>query len=872
MKKCSKLFIFSVITLLSCTACTPKNSVNSSNQEPSVLPNSSDDGGSDINSLPPSVNHDNSNTPNPSINPEPSVEPSVVYVSSIQLNVTNKIMEIGETLSIQHAVLPENATNKSVTWTTSSSSIVSVNQSGVVYAKAAGTATITAIANDGSDVSAQCTITVNAALTNTWDLITDDADLQIGDVIVLGYASEKATAGEMKTGSNAHYLASNTSTFSSNKTAITSLASGTVEFTLGKSNDYWTLENSVGELLGATAAKNLAWNSGVTTWNISIASNGDATITNSNSSYGVLYYNSTSPRFTTYTSKQSLPQIYRGKMANPIYPESISIVGQTELAIGENAQLSINYAPSNTNKKGVVWGSSDTSVATISSNGLVTALKSGTTTITATAKGENDILIQDSVTLTIRTVSVTGITLNNSTLELSIGKTSKLIANILPSNATNKNVIWTSSNNSVATVTNGIVEGINSGTAIITATTEDGNFKVTCNIEVKDIVLDDYTIMIYMCGSNLESDSDGGLATDNITEILSVNNMPDNVNIIIETGGAKKWKSKYGISANYLQRWHVENKQLIMDEQLPKASMGLSSTFQSFIEWGLTEYPANQTGVVLWNHGGAMDGCCYDENYNDDPLTNSELHLALQNSFNNVGRNEKLSWIGYDCCLMAVADIADLNSDYFEYMVASQESEPGEGWDYDNWIDDIYNNTKIGAPELLTEITDTFVAKCAASYNSYGGQYRGFNDATMSVLDLSKMPDFRVCWENMAENLSQIITSSSKWSTFKTLVNKCQQFGYDSDYGYTYDVFDMKDFIDLIKNNSTYSSIGIEDVERVFNELIIHNNYGKDSADASGLCFFCAISGYSSKSTYTTSDTYFTKWRTLNINYGSWYR
>lgn len=856
-----KLFIFSILTLLFCTSCSfsSTSSSESSNSSYSNVNSSSSNSTDSFSS--------NSTTSSNFIS-QTSSSQQIIYVSSINLSITNKVMEIGEKSTLTYSILPENASNKNVTWQSSATSIVSVDENGNVEAKAAGTSVITVTANDKNKVFAQCTIKVNAIVTNSWELITDINDLQSGDIVVLANSNAGNTAGKM---SGSNYLAAVSSTFSNDKTSITSLSNEATNFVVGKSNTNWTLSNQEGILLGSTEAKKLSWGSGSTTWNINIASNGDATITNTNSNYGILYYNKNSPRFTTYTSKQTLVQIYRGQKAEPIYAESLEINGKTDLAIGETTQLSVSFTPSNTNQKNVSWKSSDTTIATISNEGLVTALKEGNVTITASVNGENDQVIQNSLSLSIKHVSVTGLTLNTSSLELSINKTTKLTATVLPSNATNKQITWTSSNSSIATVTDGTIKGISAGTATITATTQEGDFKASCLVEVKDVVLDDYTVMIYMCGSDLESASDGGLATDNITEMLSVKNMPDNVNIIIQTGGAKKWKTKYGISANYLQRWHIENNNLVKDSQLPRASMGLTSTFQSFMEWGLTEYPANQTGVIFWNHGGAMAGCCYDENYNDDALTNSEIHTALKNAFNNVGRTEKLSWVGYDCCLMSVADIADLNSDYFDYMVASQESEPGEGWDYDNWIDNIYANTKIETPELLTEISNTFVSKCATCYNSYGGQYRGFNDATMSVLDLSKMSNFRLSWENMSSNLSKIITSSSKWSTFKTLVNKCQQFGYDSDYGYTFDVFDMQDFIDLMKSNSTYSSTGITEVEKVFKELIVYNTYGKDSADASGLCFFCAISGYSDKTTYTTSDTYFTNWRNLNISYGSWY-
>ncbi len=848
MKNSKKLFIlslFAAMLLSSCNLNETNNSSLSSEAESSFVSTTSSN---------------------------PNSTPSIIYVTTINLNASTKNMNVGESFNLTYDVLPSNATNKSVTFESSVSSVASVTSSGKVTALKSGTTTITVKAQDGSNISATCNIIVSAPVTATWSLIKNTNDLQSGDEIVLGCSEYDVTAGDISSGTS--FLASTASTFASDNQSIKTLNKSTMSFTLGKSGAYWTLTGSNGKLLGATAAKKVGWNTGTTTWTISIDSSGAASITNSNQGYGTLYYNNSSPRFTTYTStSQDLPQIYRGKEAEPIFPTDIEVIGSSSLAIGETEQLSVNFTPIDTNQKSVTWSSSNTAVASISSSGLVTALSAGSTTITATAIAKNGDSLQSTLSLNVHSVAVTGVTLNTTSAELGLNKTMQLTANVQPNNATNKNVTWSSSNNTVASVTQqGVVEGLTLGSTVITAKTVDGNYEAKCNIEVKEIVLDRYTVMIYICGADLESES--GLATANIEEILSVNNMPEDVNVIIETGGAKSWESKYGISSKYLQRWHVQNKQLVKDDQLTRASMGLTSTFQSFMEWGLTDYPAEKTGVVLWNHGGGIDGCCYDENYNDDPLTNSEVYNAFKNAFKTVGRNEKLSWIGYDCCLMAVADTADLNSDYFDYMISSQESEPGEGWDYDQWLNEIYRNPNIETTTLLEKISDTFVAKCAQMYNS-DPSWRGYNDATMSVLDLSLMPSFRESWETMASNLLSIINTNSKWNTFKNLVDGCQKFGLDYDkFGneiYPFDVFDMKDFIDKMKANSTYSSSGINQVETVFNDLVIYNVYGADSADASGLCLFLAISGYSYQACYSSSDTRFTNWRQLNIKYGSWY-
>ena len=418
-----------------------------------------------------------------------------------------------------------------------------------------------------------------------------------------------------------------------------------------------------------------------------------------------------------------------------------------------------------------------------------------------------------------------------------------------------------------------------------------------------------YTVMIYMCGSNLESGYDeyygstdvnsASLATSDITEILSVKNKPENVNIIIETGGARAWNKKYGIKADKLGRWHVENGKLVEDEQLTYAAMGKSSTFQSFLEWGLKEYPAEKTGVILWNHGGAMMGVCQDETTTgkNDMLTNSEVNTALKNAFKNTNRSEKLEWIGYDACLMQVQDIAEFNSQYFNYMVAAQESEAGEGWEYNSWIDDVYAGKS--TETILTAICDGFVDSFSKSYPGYD------NDQTLSYLDLSYMSEYKTAWEAFAEQLSSKASSYGK-SNFQSLMKTVKDYGttvytkqelqemgysmnsnsqyyygnygieqvgnYYYDHGYNYfGTFDVKDMVSKIKGNSSFSSLStyITAVEEAFNKLVAYSEKGDQAGNSNGLCLYFPLHSQCNKGTYySSSETNFSVWRSFVNSYG----
>ena len=146
----------------------------------------------------------------------------------------------------------------------------------------------------------------------TYTLVTDGTTLNAGDKIVIACNSKGFVAGNI----SSSIMTNIQSTFSADKNTITNLGDGAVELTLGGDSSAWTFTNADGKLLGATAAKKVAWDNGTKTWTITIdKSTGNATIQNGTSTYGKFLYNVSSPRFTTYTSNPTttmlLPQIYR---------------------------------------------------------------------------------------------------------------------------------------------------------------------------------------------------------------------------------------------------------------------------------------------------------------------------------------------------------------------------------------------------------------------------------------------------------------------------------------------------------------------------------------------------------------------------------
>lgn len=177
---------------------------------------------------------------------------------------------------------------------------------------AAGTQTVTVqYTEEGVTVSTTYSITVSqASTTKSWKLVKDASTLKSGDKLAIVSTSK----GKIASATISNSIMGELSVTITNNSFAT-LPSGAAELTLGGSSGAWTLTNASGKKLGATAVKKVAWGSGTTTWTITIASNGDATIQSTTSSYGRFLHNVGSTRFTTYTSNATssmlLPQLYR---------------------------------------------------------------------------------------------------------------------------------------------------------------------------------------------------------------------------------------------------------------------------------------------------------------------------------------------------------------------------------------------------------------------------------------------------------------------------------------------------------------------------------------------------------------------------------
>lgn len=814
---------------------------------------------------------------------------SAIQVQSISFESSAMVMHVGDIAELIPVFTPANATDKSVNWTSSDDEVVEVDD-GTVTALKVGTATITATTVDGGK-TATCDITVKKVATQTATIACNFS----GSVNTSTNISSSLDEGDFTT-EHITLTGVSGSGFIACDVAKTQYRLGS-----GSNTGSITFEFDACVVTGVSfEAASYNTDSNVQVRVKTSANTTGQTVTLSGSSKDT-YSTTAFKDDTAQSTSVTIQTVSSGKRAHfftltltvgvvdPVYPTAIGLSNAT-VNVGETTTLVPTFTPVDTNQKDLVWHSSNTSVATVTSEGVVTGVSAGKSTITATGKDENDDDVVGTCEVTVKTVAVTSVSFDSDSYSVTVGKTTTVSSTVLPANATNKAVSYSSNNTSVATVnSNGVVSGVSAGTATITVTTADGGKTDTCTVTVTNKVIDKWTIMIYMCGSNLESgygydDYDPndplGYASSDIAEILSVNNQPSDVNIIIETGGARNWKNTtIRPYKDVLARWEVKNKQLVYKDEADKASMGKTSTLQDFLEWGLTNYEAQNYGLIMWNHGGALDGCCFDENFSNDSITADEMNTAVSNARSNNSVTNKFEFITYDACLMAVQEIAEMNRDNFKYMLSSQETESGSGYDYDAWLPTLYNNTSVSTQTILTQIATTFIAEQTSNANSYNNYYHYTSsdedywpyDQTQSVFDLTKMGAYKTAFESFASGLAGIVNSTTKWNSFRSLVLSSSVKSYgDGDY----DIFNVageKGLLTALKNNSTYSSLSsqIAAVEAALEDVVVYEEHQKETYGC-GMCVEVPVSSKTYKSDYT-AQCRFTNWYNFvtTKNYGS---
>ena len=256
------------------------------------------------------------------------------------------------------------------------------------------------------------------------------------------------------------------------------------------------------------------------------------------------------------------------------------------------------------------------------------------------------------------------------------------------------------------------------------------------------------------------------MATSDLQEMLAAD-IGENVNLIVYTGGCKQWKNNV-VSNKVNQIYQIKGGKLYcLDDNAGTGAMTNPDTLSSFIKFCAKNYPANRNMLIFWDHGGGSAyGVCSDENYNYDTLSFTEI----EKGFSDAKLSEKFSIIGFDACLMASLESAKAVKDYARYMVASEELEPGGGWDYSAFLPAFFQNND--PVETGKVICDSYLKKCQDKKRE--------RFCTLSVADLSNYDKMLQSFEDAVKYINQATETKDNFSSITAAADACEHFGVNN--------------------------------------------------------------------------------------------
>ncbi len=419
-------------------------------------------------------------------------------VTGVTLSKSTLELKVNDTHTLKETVKPSNATDSSVRWSSNKESVATVSASGLVCAKKAGTATITVETNDGG-FTKTCKVTVKQPVTGV-SISNTSLSLEVNGsyTLVATVAPSNATNPKVTWTSDNEAVAT-----VSSSGLVCAKKEGTATITVKTSDGGYEASCEVTVKPATVKVTGIELEKTSLTMQVNDTEFLTACVKPSNATNQKIIWTSCSPDVVSVSNSGMVCAKQTGVVkitartedggfsrtcVVTVTPNIVAVTGvrishtTLELKANESRQLTANTLPSNTTNKRIDWTSSDESVATVRTSGLICAKKAGTTIITASCEEYSATCI---LTVIEGGVPVTGVELSQTSLSMEVDSSYLLQAEIFPSNATNKAVTWCSCSSDVATVSKkGLIQAKTTGSVKITATTEDGEFSETCWVTI----------------------------------------------------------------------------------------------------------------------------------------------------------------------------------------------------------------------------------------------------------------------------------------------------------------------------------------------------------------------------------------------------
>ena len=433
-----------------------------------------------------------------------TVEP--IAVTGVSLNAKTAVVGVQSTYQLVATITPQNATEQGVTWTSSKPAVATV-EDGMVTGVSEGTAIIIAKTKDGAK-TASCTVTVKDL--SVTGITLDKTELSMDSKT--SYQLTESILPAEATNKHVTWSCDNEKVATVDRGIVTALRAGTATITVTTEDGGFTASCVVTvtgkDVTGVALAKETlsmeVGNRAYVEPTVSPANADDASVIWSSSDEtiasidpvtGVITAHAAGTATITVTTNDGgYEAACEVTVTEPEETETtVKVTGITinpleeDVQVGDTFTLTASITPEDATNQSVIWLSSDVDVADINQNGEVTTYTVGEVTFTAIAVDGGK---SAEYTVAVLPVSVTAVELNDAELVLKIGESKQLEYSVSPESATNQNVTWSSSDTSVATVSNsGMIQTLGVGTTTITVTTEDGNYTDTCELTVQPVLV-----------------------------------------------------------------------------------------------------------------------------------------------------------------------------------------------------------------------------------------------------------------------------------------------------------------------------------------------------------------------------------------------
>lgn len=317
-------------------------------------------------------------------------------------------------------------------------------------------------------------------------------------------------------------------------------------------------------------------------------------------------------------------------------------------------------------------------------------------------------------------------------------------------------------------------------------------------------------------------------ASTDIKEVCQVT-LPENVKVVLQPGGATAWGNST-INPNKTQRFVYDSTGFHKVYESHISNMGNPQTLVDFLTYCEEEHPADHTMVVFWNHGGASFGYGYDSVYLNDFLTLEELRWAFEQVYTLDETNPPVDIIGFDACLMASMEVAEALNGVARYLTASEEVEPGYGWDYTDLLNRLAENPRMNPLQLSRAVADSYMDYYAKSAAEDGKK----SNELYSVLDLQYADDLYQAYSDFA---ASALKTSAEYAGTAAYLGKAAN-GSIKFCGADQDGYNTLDLGLFMEGAAELFPEEAERVLKLLDKMVLYNRRGDSYRDATGITVY----------------------------------